>query len=78
MVNFFIQLAVMVVSSFIMQALAPKPPTPKAASLEDVDATMAEEGQEIPVIFGTYWMSSPNILWYGDMKTRAIKTKTGK
>ncbi len=76
--NFLLQLGLMIVSSLIMSALAPKPPKPKPATISDVDAPIAEEGVEIPVIFGTVWMRGPNVLWYGDMATTAIKTKGGK
>lgn len=76
--NFLVQVGLMIVSAVIQAALAPKPPTPKAATLADVDAPIAEDGAEIPVIFGTVWLRGPNILWYGDMGTKAIKTKGGK
>lgn len=74
----FFQLFLMVVSYYIQQALAPKPQAPQAATLGDFNAPTAEEGREIPVIFGTVWVKDPNMIWYGDLKTTAIKTKSGK
>jgi len=76
--NFFIQLALMVVSYVIQNALAPKPKAPQAATLDSVDAPLAEEGVEVPVIFGDVWLRSPNVLWYGDMGTTPIQTKSSK
>jgi len=73
--EFFI---ILVVSALVSTALAPKQVTPKPADLSDVDAPTAEEGRPIPVVFGTVLVSGPNVLWYGDLRTSAIKTKSGK
>lgn len=51
---------------------------PKPATLEDFDVPMANEGQEIAVLFGTRDISNPNVTWYGDLKVRAIKKRGGK
>lgn len=59
-------------------ALAPKPPIPEPASLEDVDAPVAEEGKAIPVVFGDAWVTGPNVLWYGDLRATPIRKKGGK
>ena len=44
---------------------------------EDFQATTAEEGQTIPVVFGTCWMGQ-NVVYYGEISTKAIKVKSGK
>jgi hypothetical protein len=67
-----------VVTSVIVQALAPRPAAPRPASLADVQAPTAEDGREIPVVFGTVWLRGPNMLWYGDMSTSAIRRRGGK
>lgn len=77
MFNFMVQIGLVIVSAIIQSALTPKTKPPKPAAMEDVEAPMAEEGVEIPVIFGTVWQRGPNVLWYGDMSTRAIKSKDG-
>ena len=46
-------LVVLLISVIISVALAPKPTQPKPASLADFDIPVAEEGKEIPVVFGT-------------------------
>ncbi len=76
--NFVFQLALLVVSYFISAALAPKPPKPKPAALEDFDIPVAEQGRPIPVVFGTMLLTGPNVLWYGDLRTTAIQEKGGK
>ena len=53
----------LIVSSLISYALAPKPPTPKPASITDFDVPVAEEGRPIPVVFGTVTLTGPNVLW---------------
>lgn len=75
----WVQFVVMLVVSFVLSyALAPKPAQPPKPSLEDFDFPTAEEGRPIPVVFGDVWISGPNILWYGDLDTTAIKAKGGK
>jgi Putative phage tail protein len=67
---------VIAVASFVLNlVLAPKPQNAKASSLEDIDQPIAEEGTEIPVVFGTVHVKNPNCVWYGDFKTQAIKGK---
>lgn len=71
-------IAVLVISAFISYAMAPKPPNQKPPSLDDVDAPTAEEGKPFAVVFGTVWMTGPNVIWYGDLRTTPIKKKAGK
>lgn len=59
-------------------ALAPKPPQAKPATLADFDVPVAEEGRPVPVIFGTVTVTGPNVLWYGDLGSKAITKKGGK
>jgi len=75
---FYVQLILLVVSYFVSAALAPKPPVPKPAALEDFDIPLAEEGRAIPVVFGEVILKSPSLMWYGDLRTSAIKEKGGK
>lgn len=68
--------AVFVVSAIVSYAVASlsvpsasSTPPRKPAGLGDFNVPTAEEGREIPVIFGTVEQHSPNIVWYGDLKT---------
>lgn len=53
--------------------MRPKPQNRLPEALEDVDAPTAEEGREIPVLFGTRLIEGPNLVWYGDFKSSAIQ-----
>ncbi len=75
---FWVQLILLVVSYVVSIALAPKPPKPKPAALKDFDVPVADEGRPIPIVFGTVTITGPNVLWYGDLRTSAIKEKGGK
>lgn len=45
----------------------------------NVEATaIADSGADIPVLFGSRWISGQNIVWWGDTKSKAIKKKGGK
>ncbi len=61
------------VSFALQMVLAPKPQDAKPASLEDFDAPTAEEGREIPVLFGTREIKGPNVTWFGALGLSAIK-----
>lgn len=54
------------------------PPGPSPAGLGDLDVPTANEGSSIPVIFGRRHIKSPNVVWYGHLRTTAIKTSSGK
>ena len=67
-----------VISLVISYAMMPKPQSQPPAGLGDIKAPTAEEGREIPVLFGTRDITGPNVVWYGDLRTEAIKKKGGK
>ena len=67
--------AIALVASY---ALAPKPQNAPAAGINEIDVPTAEEGREIPVLFGCRKIKSPNVVWYGDLKTVPIKSSGGK
>ena len=70
--------AAVVVSVGVSYFLAPKPQSRPPAGLGEIKAPTAEEGREIPVLFGTRDIEGPNVVWYGDLRTTAIKKKGGK
>ena len=70
--------AIFVASFAIGLALTPKVQGAKPAGFSDISAPVAEDGLEIPVLFGTRDFNGPNVVWYGDLKTVAIKSKGGK
>ena len=75
--DFFTAFALFLVSTAIQILISPKQKnqTPQAGNLE---VPSVEEGQVMPVIFGTVMQKSPLIIWFGDKKTTKIKTKSSK
>lgn len=67
-----------VVAFAISYALTPKPQQQRVSASKDVQAPTAEVGGEIGVLFGTRRIKSSNCVWYGDLRTVAIKKKGGK
>lgn len=74
----WLYIAVFVVALAVSYAMTPKPQSQPPAGLGDIKAPTAEEGREIPVLFGTRDIEGPNVVWYGDLKTVAIRKKGGK
>lgn len=74
----WVYVAVFVASLVISYAMTPKPQNQPPAGLGDIKAPTAEEGREIPVLFGTRDITGPNVVWYGDLKAVAIRSKGGK
>ena len=72
------QIALWVVLQIVSYALTPKPQAPSPAGLGDFQVPTAEEGREIPVLFGTRDIDGPNVIWYGDLRVVAIQASGGK
>lgn len=66
MVAWFIPLLVSLALSVVAYLLAPKPKASKPEAAKQLDNPTAEAGREIPVVFGTVTLTSPNIHWFGD------------
>ena len=71
--------AIIWLASFaLVYFLMPKPQTAPPPGLGEVKVPTAEEGREIPVLFGTRIIQGPNVVWWGDVKTRPHKVSQGK
>lgn len=70
--------AVFVVGLVVSYSSMPKPQSAPPAGLGDFKVPTAEEGREIPVLFGTRDILAPNVVWYGDLRTNPIRKKGGK
>ena len=68
-----------VVLTLVSAALAPKPKPENAqpGTIGDKDVPTASESTPIPVVFGTVLLQQPNVVWWGDVKTTAIKSGGG-
>jgi hypothetical protein len=66
-----ISLAISVISYVLM----PQPKAPKPESVKDLETPTAEAGREIPVVFGTMTIKSPNCLWFGEKRKATYEVK---
>ena len=73
---FWIMLAIYAATT-VLSGLLQKAPKIKAASLGEIQVPTAEEGRNLPVIWGTCCLKAPNVVWYGDYKVEAIKKSMG-
>ena len=71
-------IVVFIVALVIGFAMAGNGAQQQSPSIQEVEAPTAEEGRAIPVLFGTRDIKGANVVWYGDVKTVAIKKKGGK
>jgi hypothetical protein len=51
---------------------------PPPGTLDDIGNPRAEEGTEIAKIFGTVTIADPNVVWFGDLRTRRIEEEGGR
>ncbi|MDY0307886.1 MAG: hypothetical protein RBR18_15765 [Desulfovibrionaceae bacterium] len=68
--------AVAVLGSFL-RASPKSDSSAKPATMADIDVPTATEGRPVPVLFGTRLIENPNVVWWGDLRTVAIKSKGG-
>jgi hypothetical protein len=66
---------VFIVALVVAYAMAPKPQSQPPATLDDIKAPTADVGREIGVLFGTRDIKGPNVVWYGHLRTVAVKKK---
>lgn len=71
------ELAMFVGSLVVSYLMRPKVKydNPKPGTF-DVGST-AQAGGEIPVLFGSREITGQNIIWWGDVKTKAVKSSSG-
>jgi hypothetical protein len=74
----WVNLIIGLVLSLVGLLLRPKPEPPKPNTIGDFNIPITKEGSEIPIVYGTVWITSPQIVWYGDFRTEPVKTRTPK
>ena len=70
--TFLLYVAVMMTAAIL---LAPKPKQPKKPipiGIEQFDVPTAEEGRAVQVLFGKRFVASPNVVWYGHLRSTPI------
>lgn len=73
-----IALAMMIVSYVITAAMVKAPEPQKPAALADFTFPQADEGTPQAVFFGDCWTSGWMVLWYGNLRSTAIKSDGSK
>lgn len=73
--NFLWAIGMLVVSAFLTALTQPKTKVPKPASLEEFEFPQTEEGTAQIIVFGDVWLPDWMVLWYGNYRTRDIKSK---
>jgi len=66
-------LVIFLITTLISMALAPKPPNAKADGLEDFTAPTSDPKRPIGVLFGTARIKGSHCVYYGDLKSSAIR-----
>lgn len=64
-----IAIVMMIVSSALQALTQPKP---QDAARGTLNVPTAQEGDPIPVVFGTVLLKQPNVIWYGNPSTTPI------
>lgn len=79
MFNLILMGIYLIINLFLLNSKKDQKEKPKAASLDSFDFPTADETRVLPFGYGTFEISGPNILWYGDYKTKTIyqKVKSG-
>lgn len=75
---FWIAAAIFIGGIALSFAMKPQQSAQKPAGLSEIQVPIASEDADIPVLFGTRDFMGPNCVWYGHLKTKAIKSSGGK
>lgn len=70
--NFLFAIALLIASYIIQRLVTPGPKATPASTLKDFQVPQVNEGTPQPVIFGDCWTGDWTVLWYGDLKVRAL------
>lgn len=67
-----------IVVALLSYALMPETKSQKAPALGDFSVPTAEDGRDVTEIFGTVWIGDPNVINFGNLRTRPITADSGK
>lgn len=71
----YLAIIIAIIALVLAVTMKPKSQSVKPASLDEIEAPVAEIGREICVVFGERDVDGPNVVWYGDLKTEPVKKK---
>lgn len=75
MAGWFLALLISLAVQVVSYLLTPKPKGPKAEAAKDLENPTADAGRDLPVVFGTVTVKSPNCLWHGEKSKVTYKVK---
>lgn len=75
--NMCLALGLGLLFSYLAYLLRPKPTPPPPGTIEESDVPIANASDPIPKVYGTVWVKSPNVVWYGDLRTTPIVKHEG-
>lgn len=76
--NFLFAIGLLLASFAIQAMITPKTHPPKRSSLSDFDFPQVDETTPQCVVFGDVWIPDWEVLWYGNMRSSAIKSTGSK
>lgn len=65
-------------TKMLLGFLSPKTKAAKPTSFEEIEFPLCDEGEEKTAVFGQVWSPGWMVLTVGNMRTRAIKSKSSK
>lgn len=76
--NFLWAIGMLLVSGLLQAMITPTTKSPKPASLEEFEFPQFDEGTAQIIVFGDVWLPDWFVLWYGNFRTKDIKSKGTK
>lgn len=76
--NIYVQIAIIIISTYLAYTMQPKPQEPKPAAFSDIDVPQVEEGTPEIVVFGDVFIPDWTVVAMGNFRTTAIKQRNGK
>lgn len=70
--NFVIQLIIAIISMYLAEVLAPKPPRPEPNSIEDFEFPTVDDGTPMTVVFGDVWIKDWTVIGVGNYRNEPI------
>lgn len=70
---FVVQIIIAVAMAVLAYVLSPKPKGQQAPKAQDLQSPTVDAGRAIPVVFGRVRVKSPNLLWMGGQRSKAIR-----
>lgn len=74
----WVYLIVLVLVLILSVAMMAKPKSDKPPSLGDFGVPTVQDGRDVMMIGGTVWIDDPNVINYGNLRTRPITADSGK